>query len=157
MTALALGKALQKRAMCKAVDVAGACLDAGQNQTSPVYIKLTEARAIAEAEAADKRLDAGAPLSDLDGVPIAWKDLYDMEGEVTTAASIVFEDAKPAQNDAPVVAKAKAAGMVSIGKLNMTEMAYSGIGYNPHYGTPMNACSDEVHYSPVDHHQEVAQ
>lgn len=147
MTAVTLGKALQKRDV-RAVDVAGACLDAGRNQTSPVYIKLTEARAMAEAEAADKRLDAGAPLSDLDGVPMAWKDLYDMEGEVTTAASILFEHAKPAQNDAPVVAKAKAAGMVSIGKLNMTEMAYSGIGYNPHYGTPMNACSDEVHYSP---------
>jgi aspartyl-tRNA(Asn)/glutamyl-tRNA(Gln) amidotransferase subunit A len=147
MTALELSDALQKRAL-KSVDIAAACLDAGRNQTSPVYIKLTEQRAMEEAKAADARLDAGQPLSELDGVPIAWKDLYDMEGEVTTAASILFEDASPATADAPVVAKAKAAGMVSIGKLNMTEMAYSGIGFNPHYGTPKNACSDDIHYSP---------
>ena len=147
MTALELGDALQKREL-RAVDIAAACLDAGRNQASPIYITLTEQRARAEAEAADKRYDAGEALSDLDGVPIAWKDLYDMEGEVTTAASILFEHAAPAPADAPVVAKAKAAGMVSIGKLNMTELAYSGIGYNPHYGTPMNACSDDVHYSP---------
>lgn len=147
MTALEMSAALQKRDL-RSVDITASCLEAGRNQNSPVYIKLTEQRAIAEAEAADKRLDAGRPLSELDGVPIAWKDLYDMEGEVTTAASILFADAKPAAADAPVVAKAKAAGMVSIGKLNMTEMAYSGIGYNPHYGTPMNAVSDDVHYSP---------
>ena len=147
MTALELSDDLQKRAL-KSVDIAAACLDAGRNQTSPVYIKLTEQRAMEEAKAADARLDAGQPLSELDGVPIAWKDLYDMEGEVTTAASILFEDASPATADAPVVAKAKAAGMVSIGKLNMTEMAYSGIGFNPHYGTPKNACSDDIHYSP---------
>ena len=147
MTACDLGKALHHRDV-KAADVAGVFLDRAKNQSSPVFIKLTESRAMAEAEAADKRLDANAPLSPLDGVPIAWKDLYDMEGEVTTAASIVFENAKPAISDAPVVAKAKAAGMVSLGKLNMTELAFSGIGYNPHYGTPMNACSDTVAYSP---------
>ena len=147
MTACNLGKALHYREV-KAVDVAQVFVDRAKNQSSPVYLQITESRAMAEAEAADKRLDAKAPLSPLDGVPIAWKDLYDMEGEVTTAASIVFEKAKPAISDAPVVAKAKAAGMVSLGKLNMTELAFSGIGYNPHYGTPMNACSDTVAYSP---------
>jgi aspartyl-tRNA(Asn)/glutamyl-tRNA(Gln) amidotransferase subunit A len=147
MTACDLGVALQNREV-KAVDVAEVFLERARNQSSPIYLQLTESRAMAEAEAADKRLDAKAPLSPLDGVPIAWKDLYDMEGEVTTAASIVFENAKPAISDAPVVAKAKAAGMVSLGKLNMTELAFSGIGYNPHYGTPLNACSDSVAYSP---------
>lgn len=147
LSAVDLGVALQRRDV-RAVDVAKAFLDRANNQSSPVFINVTEGRAMAEAEAADKRLDAGQPRSNLDGVPIAWKDLYDMEGEVTTAASVLFENANLATADAPVVAKAKAAGMVSLGKLNLTELAYSGIGYNPHYGTPMNACSDTVHYSP---------
>ena len=79
MTGCDLGVALQNREV-KAVDVAEVFLERARNQSSPIYLQLTESRAMAEAEAADKRLDAKAPLSPLDGVPIAWKDLYDMEG-----------------------------------------------------------------------------
>ncbi|MEM9431348.1 MAG: amidase [Pseudomonadota bacterium] len=110
-------------------------------QTSPVFLKATAARALAEAEAARVRLKAGRPRSALDGVPIAWKDLIDMKGEVTTAASDLRRDAPVAERDAPIVAHAASAGMVSLGKLNLTEFAFSGIGLNPHFGTPLNPCA----------------
>ena len=130
------------------IEVTELCLERAFEQSSPVYIKITDERALSEARASTKRWEPKSPISCLDGVPIAWKDLIDMEGEVSRAASILFKDAKPAPNDAPLVSKASAAGMVSLGRLNMTELAYSGVGYNPHYGTPKNICSNEVHYVP---------
>jgi aspartyl-tRNA(Asn)/glutamyl-tRNA(Gln) amidotransferase subunit A len=102
------------------------------------FIALTEERALREAAASAARLRAGAPLGLLDGVPIAWKDLIDVEGVATTAASALRRDAPPARADAPVVARLAAAGMVCIGKTNLTELAYSGLGLNPHFGTPRN-------------------
>jgi aspartyl-tRNA(Asn)/glutamyl-tRNA(Gln) amidotransferase subunit A len=106
------------------------------------FIALTEARALREAGASAARLRAGAPLSPLDGVPIAWKDLVDVDGVPTTAASALRRDAPPARADAPIVARLAAAGMVCIGKTNLTEFAYSGIGLNPHFGTPRNPRGD---------------
>jgi len=102
------------------------------------FIALTEERALREAAASAERLRAGAPLSGLDGVPIAWKDLIDVEGVPTTAASALRRDAAPASVDAPIVARITAAGMVCVGKTNLTEFAYSGLGLNPHFGTPRN-------------------
>ena len=98
----------------------------------------TRERARAEAKAASARIRAGRPASLLDGVPIAWKDLFDLEGVVTTAGSRVLAAERPAAADAPVVARLKAAGMVCVGKVGMTEFAFSGLGLNPHYGTPRN-------------------
>jgi aspartyl-tRNA(Asn)/glutamyl-tRNA(Gln) amidotransferase subunit A len=103
-----------------------------------IFLCVTRERAIAEAKASEKRLAAGQALSPLDGVPIAWKDLFDMAGEVTTAGSMIYRDAPPANKDAAVVANATAAGMVALGKTNLNEFAYSGLGLNPHYGTPKN-------------------
>ena len=102
----------------------------------PVFITITAGRARQEALASRERYADGKPLSPLDGVPIAWKDLIDVEGAPTTAASNLRRDIEPAKADAPIVANAKAAGMVTLGKVNLTEFAYSGIGLNPHYGTP---------------------
>jgi aspartyl-tRNA(Asn)/glutamyl-tRNA(Gln) amidotransferase subunit A len=102
------------------------------------FIAVTEERALREAGASAARLRAGAPLGPLDGVPIAWKDLIDVEGVATTAASALRRDAPPARADAPVVARLAAAGMVCVGKTNLTEFAYSGLGLNPHFGTPPN-------------------
>ena len=130
------------------IEVTELFLERAFEQSSPVYIKITDERALCEAHASTKRWQAKSPVSCLDGVPIAWKDLIDMEGEVSRAASILFKDAEPASEDAPLVQKASSAGMVSLGRLNMTELAYSGVGYNPHYGTPKNSCSAEVHYVP---------
>ena len=107
-----------------------------EQEDQPVFIKLTAGRARQEALASRERHAGGKPLGPLDGVPIAWKDLIDIEGEVTTAAAALFRDNPPAPKDAPIVANAKAAGMITLGKVNLTEFAYSGIGLNPHFGTP---------------------
>ena len=102
------------------------------------FIAVTEERALREAAASVARLRAGAPLGPLDGVPIAWKDLIDVAGVATTAASALRRDSAPASADAPIVALLAAAGMVCIGKTNLSELAYSGLGLNPHFGTPRN-------------------
>jgi aspartyl-tRNA(Asn)/glutamyl-tRNA(Gln) amidotransferase subunit A len=113
-----------------------------------IFIDLLADRARSEAKAARRRLKAERPLTALDGVPIGWKDLFDIEGRVTTAASVVLKSNPPAAKDATLVAAGKAAGMISIGTLNMTEFAYSGIGLNPHYGTPRNPNDLKLHRSP---------
>ena len=109
-----------------------------------IFTRVTADRAMAEARAATLRLGNGCALSGLDGVPMAWKDLFDLEGIVTTAGSLVLAKNAPATADAAVVAKLKAAGMVCIGHVNMTEFAFSGLGLNPHFGTPRNACGRDV-------------
>jgi aspartyl-tRNA(Asn)/glutamyl-tRNA(Gln) amidotransferase subunit A len=121
-----------------AAALAELCLARAEAQESPVFLSLTAERARAEAAAADARLAAGRALSPLDGVPVAWKDLFDMAGEVTRAGSATRRDAAPAGADALIVRRLSAAGMVSLGRLNMTEFAYSGLGLNPHFGTPHN-------------------
>lgn len=107
-----------------------------------VFISLCSARARREAEAAAARWRDGQPLSLFDGVPLAWKDLFDVAGSVTTAAAEVRRDAPPALLDAHCVGRLSRAGMVSVGKTNLSEFAYSGLGLNPHFGTPINPHSD---------------
>jgi aspartyl-tRNA(Asn)/glutamyl-tRNA(Gln) amidotransferase subunit A len=102
------------------------------------FISLTEERALREAATSAARLRAGAGLGPLDGVPIAWKDLVDVAGVRTTAGSALRRSAPPAGADAPVVARLADAGMVCVGKTNLSELAYSGLGLNPHFGTPHN-------------------
>lgn len=103
-----------------------------------IFTETLRPRAEAEARAARERLRSGNPASLLDGVPVAWKDLYDFKGRVTTAGSVVLASNSPAAQDAALVAAGARAGLVSVGALNMTEFAYSGIGLNPHFGTPRN-------------------
>jgi|TARA_B110000503_G_scaffold63628_1_gene100350 aspartyl-tRNA(Asn)/glutamyl-tRNA(Gln) amidotransferase subunit A len=103
-----------------------------------IFIETTRPRAEAEAYAARSRLRSGNPASLLDGVPVAWKDLFDLKGRVTTAGSIVLKSSPAASEDAELVAAGMRAGLLTVGSLNMTEFAYSGIGLNPHYGTPRN-------------------
>lgn len=106
-----------------------------------VFTTLLKDRAKAEAEASRRRLREGCSLGALDGVPIAWKDLFDIEGLPTTAGSRVLKDSAPAGRDAVVVRALADAGMVSVGRVNMSEFAFSGLGINPHYGTPRNPAS----------------
>lgn len=113
-----------------------------------LFIRTLRPRAEAEARAAHERLRSGNAASLVDGVPIAWKDLFDLKGSVTTAGSAVLRDAAPAAADAALVNAALRAGMISVGTVNMTEFAYSGIGLNPHYGTPRNPCDLHVARSP---------
>lgn len=103
-----------------------------------IFIETLKDRALTEAKAARQRLKAGTPASLLDGVPVAWKDLFDLESRVTTAGSVVLKSNPPAKKDAALVAAGKKAGLVSVGCLNMSEFAFSAIGLNPHYGTPRN-------------------
>jgi len=116
----------------------------GSYRDSSVFIALTPERARAEAEAASRRIRSGRSLGMLDGIPIAWKDLFDLEGMVTTAGSTVLAKGLKARSDATVVKHLAAAGMVSVGRTNMSEFAFSGLGINPHYGTPENPASSDV-------------
>ena len=138
LSALQIGALIQAGAM-SARDVAEATLAACEAcEDKAVFTRLTSERALAEADLSDRRRREGRPLGPLDGVPVAWKDLFDLAGIVTTAGSRVLAGEPPAHTDAAVVARLQAAGMVTIGKTGMNEFAFSGIGINPHYGTPHN-------------------
>jgi aspartyl-tRNA(Asn)/glutamyl-tRNA(Gln) amidotransferase subunit A len=106
-----------------------------------IFTCLLRDRAKAEAEASRRRLREGRSRGPLDGVPVAWKDLFDIEGLPTTAGSRVLANSEPAMADAAVVRALAGAGMISIGRVNMSEFAFSGLGINPHYGTPCNPAS----------------
>ena len=113
-----------------------------------VFIHTTPQRARSEAAASATRYREGRPLGPLDGVPVAWKDLFDMAGTPTTAGSSLFRDAPPAKTDATAVVNLSATGMVNLGKTNLTEFAYSGLGLNPHFGTPRNPHDHATHRAP---------
>jgi aspartyl-tRNA(Asn)/glutamyl-tRNA(Gln) amidotransferase subunit A len=102
------------------------------------FTKVYADQARAAAQAQDQLRQAGYVASLLAGLPVSIKDLFDVAGEVTLAGSTALDDRPPATADAPIVARLKAAGAVIVGKTNMTEFAFSGVGINPHYGTPGN-------------------
>jgi aspartyl-tRNA(Asn)/glutamyl-tRNA(Gln) amidotransferase subunit A len=103
---------------------------------SRAFIKVHTEQARAMADAADLLRKHGRAAGCYAGIPIALKDLFDIAGEPTPAGSIVLADAPPATENAPVVARMLAAGFIPVGRVNMTEFAFSGLGINPHYGTP---------------------
>jgi aspartyl-tRNA(Asn)/glutamyl-tRNA(Gln) amidotransferase subunit A len=109
-----------------------------RDRENPSFILVTRKRALEEAEASRKRHREGRAAGPLDGVPIAWKDLVDMAGERTTAGSALYAGSPPKEKDAPIVANLAAAGMVALGKTNLSEFAFSALGLNPHFGTPRN-------------------
>ena len=100
------------------------------------FINLNTEAARAQADHIDALRAGGAALPPFAGVTLSVKDLFDVAGEVTRAGSRVLDDAAPAERDAVVVARLRAAGFLIIGRTNMTEFAYSGLGMNPHYGNP---------------------
>ncbi len=103
------------------------------------FIHVDRDAALTAADAMDGLRRANAAPSRFAGIPVSIKDLFDIRGQVTRAGSRALEDSAPADADAPVVARLRRAGFVVIGRTNMTEFAYSGIGINPHYGTPKGA------------------
>lgn len=105
---------------------------------SRTFTRLYADQARAAAAAADARAKQGQSLGSLDGRILSIKDLFDVPGEATTAGSKLLRDAAPAKTEAPTIARLRGAGAVIIGKTNMTEFAFSGVGINPHYGTPGN-------------------
>lgn len=119
--------------------------DAAQRDgAASVFIGTSFDTATAEARAADAAAQAGKPLHPLAGLPVSIKDLYDIAGQTTRAASPVRDDAAPAVEDAAVVARLRATGAALVARTNMTEFAFSGVGINPHYGTPVNPSDTQV-------------
>lgn len=129
--ALARGRADASEEFQRALAIAGspAC--------DKAFLRLDpdEARAAASAPA------AGLPLA---GLPVSVKDLFDVRGQVTAAGSTVLADAPPAAADSAAVARLRAAGASLVGRTNMTEFAFSGVGVNPHHGTPANPADPET-------------
>jgi aspartyl-tRNA(Asn)/glutamyl-tRNA(Gln) amidotransferase subunit A len=103
------------------------------------FLKVHAQTALASAESYDQMRRRGATLPRYAGIPLSVKDLFDLAGDVTTAGSRVLADAPPAVRDAEAITRLKAAGFIVMGRTNMTEFAYSGLGINPHYDTPRNA------------------
>jgi aspartyl-tRNA(Asn)/glutamyl-tRNA(Gln) amidotransferase subunit A len=112
------------------------------------FLHVDAEAAIEAAEAMDRLREVRAGPSPFAGIPISIKDLFDINGQVTRAGSRALEDSPPAAADAPAVARLRRAGFVVIGRTNMTEFAYSGIGINPHYGTPKGAWQRGVGHVP---------
>lgn len=111
---------------------------AAAEEAGPVFLHLAAGRARAEADDIDRRRAAGDALGPLAGIPIAVKDLYDIAGEPTRAGSMTLADAPPAARDGTALARLRAAGAIVIGRTNMSEFAFWGVGVNPHHGTPLN-------------------
>src|ERR1700687_3571377 len=112
------------------------------------FIHVDAEAAIEAAEAMDRLREGEAAPSPCAGIPISIKDLFDIKGQVTRAGSRALDDSPPAETDAPAVARLRRAGFIVIGRTNMTEFAYSGMGINPHYGTPKGAWQRSVGHVP---------
>jgi aspartyl-tRNA(Asn)/glutamyl-tRNA(Gln) amidotransferase subunit A len=119
---------------------------AGEGQRA--FIHVDKDAALDAADAMDRLRKANAAPSRFAGIPVSIKDLFDIKGQVTRAGSRALEDSAPADTDAAVVARLRRAGFVVIGRTNMTEFAYSGIGINPHFGTPKSAWQRGVGHVP---------
>lgn len=112
-----------------------------------VYVRMTESRARAEADAATDRARRGMRRHPLDGAPLSWKDLFDSAGTITAAGSLALKTRTPTC-DAEALARATRAGAVCLGKTAMTEFAFSGLGVNPTCGTPANPFDEAVERAP---------
>ncbi len=113
-------------------------IDAPAGEGSRAFLRVYHDAAQATARACDHARSLGIEGGPLAGITISIKDLFDVAGEVTLAGSKVRDKMPPAGHDAPIVARLRAAGAVIVGRTNMTEFAFSGLGINPHYDTPRN-------------------
>jgi aspartyl-tRNA(Asn)/glutamyl-tRNA(Gln) amidotransferase subunit A len=124
---------------CERLGAALSRIDDRKGEGARACLTVYREQAKAAAEAADARAKAEISLGPLDGTIISIKDLFDVAGEVTRAGSkALAEEAKPAAADAPVVRRLRAGGAIIVAKTNMSEFAYTGVGANPHFGTPGN-------------------
>ena len=123
-------RALVEDSLARITDPAG--------EGARAFIKVHTDAARAMADAMDTLRRAGRAPSRYAGIPVGLKDLFDITGEATPAGSRALAGAPPATANAPVVQRMLAAGFVPVGRTNMTEFAFSGLGINPHYGTPLS-------------------
>jgi aspartyl-tRNA(Asn)/glutamyl-tRNA(Gln) amidotransferase subunit A len=122
-------RALVEESLARIADPAG--------EGARAFIKVYADAARAMADAMDMLRRVGRAPSRYAGIPVGLKDLFDLAGEPTPAGSRALADAPAATANAPVVQRMLAAGFVPMGRTNMTEFAFSGLGINPHYGTPL--------------------
>jgi aspartyl-tRNA(Asn)/glutamyl-tRNA(Gln) amidotransferase subunit A len=123
-------QALVEECLARIADPAG--------EGARTFLKVHAKEAREAAAAIDRQRKAGAVLPRFAGIPVSVKDLFDVAGDVTRGGSKLLDGAAAAAADCPAVARLRAAGFVIVGRTNMTEFAYSGLGLNPHYGTPRN-------------------
>ena len=147
-SALALGQRIEAGA-CDPRDLVDQLLHAipVADPDHAIYSRLCPDRARAEAEAAYDRAKRGLRRSVLDGVPISWKDLFDTAGIETSGGSALLTGRVP-MRDAAILDRLKSAGTICIGKTNMTELAFSGLGINPVTGTPANPYDLKIKRAP---------
>ncbi|TKC87666.1 amidase [Trinickia terrae] len=120
------------------LDASLAAIDADLARGDSTYTHVDRSAARDAASSSDAFRERGYVPSALAGVPVSVKDLFDVKGQVTTAGARILCDAAPAVRDAAAVARLREAGAVFVGRTNMSEFAFSGLGLNPHYGTPLN-------------------
>jgi len=126
-----------------------ACIAAAQSDANRhTFISTSFDAAAAVARDIDARRAAGQALPPLAGLAVSVKDLFDIQGVVSTAGSTVLADRAPAAADCPAVARLRHAGAALIGRTNMSEFAFSGVGINPHFGTPANPATAALDHQP---------
>lgn len=131
---LAAGRTTSKRLVAEALER----IEDPRGEGARAFLKVNRNSALAAAEASDRARSYGVVPSPLAGLPVSIKDLFDVQGERTRAGSPLLDDAPLAAADAPVVARLRAAGAILMGRTNMVEFAFGGVGTNPHFGTPGN-------------------
>ncbi len=146
LSAARLAIASTQRSAAELLDASLAAADAPSCRH--VFLRRFDAGARATARAVDALHAAGSPLPPLAGLAVSIKDLFDVAGVTTTAGSVVLADAPPASADSTAVARLRQAGAALIGHTNMTEFAYSGVGLNPHHGTPVNPMTARLDPTP---------
>ncbi len=119
-------------------------IDDPDGEGKRTFTRVYRDQALASAQASDILRGAGLTRSPIDGLPISIKDVFDVAGETTLAGSVVLKDAPAAEKNATIVQRLVDAGAVIVGKTNMTEFAFSGLGLNPHYGTPSSPWDRET-------------
>lgn len=123
-----------------AQDLMAAALRAADSPAcDKAFIRRFDAQARATAQAVDMGLAQGSPVPALGGLAVSIKDLFDVAGQPTTGGSAAMADAAPAVADCSAVARLRHAGAALVGHTNLSEFAFSGVGINPHHGTPANA------------------
>ena len=123
-------------------------IHATDGEGSKSFMELYPQQAKEQADISYRMLQSGTPTLPLHGIPISIKDLFDLQGTQTKAGSVVLKGAAPASKDAVIVERLRRAGAIILGRTTMTEFAYSGVGLNPHYGTPASPFDRETRRIP---------
>jgi Asp-tRNA(Asn)/Glu-tRNA(Gln) amidotransferase A subunit family amidase len=146
---LSASAAAVQAGQAQASEMLDACLAAADSPlNAKVFVRRFDASARATARSMDAQRDAGAPLPILAGLAVSIKDLFDVAGHPTTAGSRSMGDALAATHDSMAVARLRQAGAALIGHTNLSEFAYSGVGINPHFGTPANPTTAALNPTP---------